>query len=251
MRGCRLHSRYHSSSLRCWFRDRTPPATSAPLHRYLKLAVTQQLTSGLLHLVDGESRLLVTLGRLLCQSDRLGQVGFFPGQIHVVDRCAVGLGGALGPQPQGERANNGCDHRSPPPGISVGRQGAHRVVAGGSEDKAAQLIPCPLHKQVQSPVQLATLLPGKGAALVRTQLTSSMPCAPHVSPPPIPDTERPAGLPVKRTVFRPQIQVAVVEQHPHRNGADLGLLPNLWPLFAMSSVDAGMEQPSPFAVPGW
>lgn len=52
-------------------------------HRHLliyifKLAVTQQLASSLLHLLDCQACFLVTLGRLLCQPDCLSQVGLFP-----------------------------------------------------------------------------------------------------------------------------------------------------------------------------
>ena len=57
----------------------------------------------------------------------------------------------------------------------------------------------------------------------------------------IADTERSPSLAVKGAVLCPQIQIAVIEQYSHRDGADLGLLMPLSELLMQ-----GMEQPSPF-----
>src|SRR5690606_9878682 len=114
---------------------------------------------------------------------------------------------ALGSQPQGERQIAGMATAQSLQVLQSCRQSAYRVVAGGAEDKAAQLIPLPLHKQVQSPIQLAALLSGKGAALWSRTADLLHTLCPHASCHlPIPDTQRPAGLSVKGGVFRPQIQ---------------------------------------------
>ncbi|MOA41112.1 hypothetical protein D3C78_1630460 [compost metagenome] len=108
--------------------------------------------------------------------------------------------------------------------LQPGGQSAHRVVAGGAEDKGAQCVLLPIYLHVETAIQLAADTLAKRATirsgtahLFQSFLTATA-CGFAVT-----DTQRPTVTAVEGAVFGAQVQFTAVEQQPHGNGADLAV----------------------------